>query len=205
MVLSRAHEESDAGSVQWNSSTMTSCCILKWLEGCTTTMPRRNRSWTTIPILPPADIASDHRFRDLWEIWLQGDHYKWRLMRANGVSEDYCTGTAPPYEKFLAWARTVPVHPAQSSLSVDSPRAEAILRHRRASEREQRQPGVGARKLRCCRTATLPRREYSGNSKFASSAPAMTLAMTFPPTAPSMLLPPNAGCIPPSVPTALCG
>ena len=58
--------------------------------------------------LPPADIAADHRFGDLWEVWLKGDHYKWRLMRANGVPEDYCTGTAPPYEKFLAWARTVP-------------------------------------------------------------------------------------------------
>jgi glucuronate isomerase len=58
--------------------------------------------------LPAADIAADHRFRDLWEIWLQGDHYKWRLMRANGVAEDYCTGAAPPYEKFLAWTRTVP-------------------------------------------------------------------------------------------------
>jgi glucuronate isomerase len=58
--------------------------------------------------LPAAQIAADHRFRDLWEIWLQGDHYKWRLMRANGVAEDYCTGTATEYEKFLAWARTVP-------------------------------------------------------------------------------------------------
>jgi glucuronate isomerase len=58
--------------------------------------------------LPAADIAADHRFRDLWEIWLQGDHYKWRLMRANGVAEKYCTGDAPPYEKFVAWARTVP-------------------------------------------------------------------------------------------------
>ena len=58
--------------------------------------------------VPPADIANDHRFRDLWEIWLQGDHYKWRLMRANGLPENYCTGAASPYEKFLAWARTVP-------------------------------------------------------------------------------------------------
>jgi glucuronate isomerase len=58
--------------------------------------------------VPPADIANDHRFRDLWEIWLQGDHYKWRLMRANGVAENYCTGAALPREKFLAWARTVP-------------------------------------------------------------------------------------------------
>lgn len=58
--------------------------------------------------LPAADIAADHRFRNLWEIWLQGDHYKWRLIRANGVAEDYCTGNVPEYEKFLAWARTVP-------------------------------------------------------------------------------------------------
>ena len=58
--------------------------------------------------LPPADIAGDRRFQDLFEIWLEGDHYKWRAMRANGVPEQYCTGSAPPYEKFLAWGRTVP-------------------------------------------------------------------------------------------------
>src|SRR5215831_20223365 len=58
--------------------------------------------------LPAADIAEDRRFDDLFEIWLEGDHYKWRAMRANGVAEKYCTGDAPPYEKFLAWAQTVP-------------------------------------------------------------------------------------------------
>jgi len=58
--------------------------------------------------LPPADIAADRRFANLFEIWLEGDHYKWRAMRANGVSEPYCTGDADPYEKFLAFARTVP-------------------------------------------------------------------------------------------------
>lgn len=58
--------------------------------------------------LSAKDIADDHRFRDLTEIWLEGDHYKWRAMRANGVPERYCTGNAKPYEKFLAWARTVP-------------------------------------------------------------------------------------------------
>src|SRR5499427_3790084 len=58
--------------------------------------------------LPPEDVAINRRFRDLFEIWLEGDHYKWRAMRANGVAETYCTGTADPYEKFLAWARTVP-------------------------------------------------------------------------------------------------
>jgi glucuronate isomerase len=58
--------------------------------------------------LPPRDIAEDRRFADLFEIWLEGDHYKWRAMRANGVAERYCTGDASPYEKFLAWADTVP-------------------------------------------------------------------------------------------------
>jgi glucuronate isomerase len=55
-----------------------------------------------------ADVATDRKFTNLYELWLEGDHYKWRAMRANGVGEHYCTGDATPYEKFLAWARTVP-------------------------------------------------------------------------------------------------
>ncbi len=58
--------------------------------------------------LSPCDIAENRRFTNLFEIWLEGDHYKWRAMRANGVPEKYITGDATPYEKFLAWARTVP-------------------------------------------------------------------------------------------------
>src|SRR3974377_2187540 len=58
--------------------------------------------------LPPAEIAADRQFQSLFEIWLEGDHYKWRAMRANGIAERFCTGDAPPYDKFLAWARTVP-------------------------------------------------------------------------------------------------
>lgn len=58
--------------------------------------------------LPPGDISNNRPFNDLAEIWLEGDHYKWRAMRINGIAEDYCTGCAQPYEKFLAWARTVP-------------------------------------------------------------------------------------------------
>jgi glucuronate isomerase len=58
--------------------------------------------------LPVKDIAQNRRFANLFEIWLDGDHYKWRAMRANGVAERYITGDAPTYEKFLAWARTVP-------------------------------------------------------------------------------------------------
>jgi glucuronate isomerase len=58
--------------------------------------------------LPPDQVASNHRFRSLTEIWLNGDHYKWRAMRANGVPERYCTGDASDWEKFEAWAKTVP-------------------------------------------------------------------------------------------------
>jgi len=58
--------------------------------------------------LPPCDIAENRRFSNLTEIWLEGDHYKWRALRANGVEERLITGDAPPYEKFLAWAKTVP-------------------------------------------------------------------------------------------------
>ena len=58
--------------------------------------------------LPVAEIAENRRFSNLFEIWLEGDHYKWRAMRANGIAERYCTGDADPYEKFLAWAATVP-------------------------------------------------------------------------------------------------
>jgi glucuronate isomerase len=58
--------------------------------------------------LPPKDIAENRQFNNLFEIWLEGDHYKWRAMRANGVAERFCTGDAEPFEKFRAWAATVP-------------------------------------------------------------------------------------------------
>lgn len=58
--------------------------------------------------LSPREIATNHRWADISEIWLGGDHYKWRLLRANGISEDLITGNATPREKFQAWAETVP-------------------------------------------------------------------------------------------------
>jgi glucuronate isomerase len=58
--------------------------------------------------IPPRDIATNRRFNNLFEICLEGDHYKWRAMRANGVAEKFCTGDASPLEKFKAWAATVP-------------------------------------------------------------------------------------------------
>ena len=58
--------------------------------------------------LPPQEIADNKQFSNLTEIWLKGDHYKWRGMRALGVDEKYITGAASDQEKFLAWSKIVP-------------------------------------------------------------------------------------------------
>jgi len=58
--------------------------------------------------LPVAEIATNKNFANLTKIWLDGDHYKWRAMRANGIDESFITGSAPDQEKFRAWATTVP-------------------------------------------------------------------------------------------------
>lgn len=58
--------------------------------------------------LSPKMIAEDYRFKTITELWLGGDHYKWRAMRANGVNEKYITGDASDWEKFQKWAETVP-------------------------------------------------------------------------------------------------
>ncbi len=53
-------------------------------------------------------VANDHKFKSITELWLGGDHYKWRQMRSNGVEEKYITGDASKKEKFLKWAETIP-------------------------------------------------------------------------------------------------
>ncbi|HTN05330.1 glucuronate isomerase [Agriterribacter sp.] len=58
--------------------------------------------------LPPAEIAANKQFKNITEIWLKGDHYKWRAMRSNGVDENNITGNADDYTKFKVWAATVP-------------------------------------------------------------------------------------------------
>ncbi|MEN9443517.1 MAG: glucuronate isomerase [Bacteroidota bacterium] len=58
--------------------------------------------------LPVDQIANNHQFENITQAWLYGDHYKWRAMRSNGVSEDYCTGAKSDWEKFEQWAATVP-------------------------------------------------------------------------------------------------
>ncbi|WHE06898.1 glucuronate isomerase [Thermoanaerobacterium thermosaccharolyticum] len=59
--------------------------------------------------LNPKDIYEDRRFKNITEVWLYGDHYKWRLMRSNGVDERYITGDADDYSKFLEFAKTIPM------------------------------------------------------------------------------------------------
>ncbi|MEP6628275.1 MAG: glucuronate isomerase, partial [Ginsengibacter sp.] len=58
--------------------------------------------------LPVEQIADDINFENITQIWLYGDHYKWRGMRTNGVDESYCTGDKSDFEKFEKWAETVP-------------------------------------------------------------------------------------------------
>jgi glucuronate isomerase len=58
--------------------------------------------------LNPREIAENKRYRNITEIWLGGDHYKWRALRTMGVDERYITGTASDYEKFRKWAETMP-------------------------------------------------------------------------------------------------
>ena len=93
--------------------------------------------------LIPAYVAEDHRFDNLSKIWLEGDHYKWRAMRTNGVDEKYCTGKdTSDWEKF-EWAETVPIYDAQPALPLDAPRTEDRLRGD-----ETAQPRFGPRNLR---------------------------------------------------------
>ncbi|MBN2552446.1 MAG: glucuronate isomerase, partial [Spirochaetales bacterium] len=58
--------------------------------------------------LPVAEIAENRKFENLSRLWLEGDHYKWQAMRAFGIEERRITGDAPDWEKFMAWAETVP-------------------------------------------------------------------------------------------------
>ncbi len=59
--------------------------------------------------LPPDQIAADQKFENLTKVWLNGDHYKWRAMRANGINEHFITGASSDFEKFEKWAETVPM------------------------------------------------------------------------------------------------
>ncbi|MCM0648190.1 glucuronate isomerase [Clostridium swellfunianum] len=59
--------------------------------------------------LSPKEIFEDKKFKNITEAWLYGDHYKWRAMRSNGIDEKYITGDSSDFEKFMAWAKTIPM------------------------------------------------------------------------------------------------
>ena len=79
--------------------------------------------------LSPEQIADNHRFETLTEIWLGGDHYKWRAMRTNGVAERLITGDASDWEKFRGLGGDRAAHAQKPALSLDSPRAQVPVRH----------------------------------------------------------------------------
>jgi glucuronate isomerase len=109
---------------------MTFCSKRNWRGSCITAQ-RGN-----LPIIDYhchvslALMAEDHSFRSITEIWLDGDHYKWRAMRACGVPEHLISGDASHWEKFAAWAQTVPATlgswPAWSRGALHSLRTAAL-------------------------------------------------------------------------------
>ena len=59
--------------------------------------------------IPPQKIAENYKFKNAYDLFLGGDHYKWRLMRSNGIDEEYITGNADDFEKWKLFAKTVPL------------------------------------------------------------------------------------------------
>lgn len=77
--------------------------------------------------LNPRDIAEDRRFQTITELMLGGDHYKWRVMRANGIDEKYITGDGPDFEKFTAVCGNAPKMCRQSAVPLDSSGTKALF------------------------------------------------------------------------------
>ena len=90
--------------------------------------------------LPPREIAEDRRWKDISEVWLGGDHYKWRQMRSNGVDEEFCTGSASGHGS--STGRTSSLSATSASLSGSAPR---------------RRSGSGGSATRWWRKRTSPR------------------------------------------------
>ena len=93
--------------------------------------------------LPPKDIAANRQFENLFEIWLEGDHYKWRAMRANGVDERYMHRRRRSLREIPGVGRDRPAHAAQPALPLDAPRTGALFRNRRTAGRIHRAAHLG--------------------------------------------------------------
>ena len=79
--------------------------------------------------LNPQEILEDRQMENLTRVWLGGDHYKWRAMRAMGFSEDLITGNADDYDKYLAFAETIENAIGNPLIPLDTSGAAAVLRH----------------------------------------------------------------------------
>ena len=88
--------------------------------------------------LPPRQIAENHRFATLTELWLDGDHYKWRAMRTNGVAEKLLHRRRQRLGKVRSMGQDGARHGAQSALPLDAHGAARSLRHQRAARRQER-------------------------------------------------------------------
>ncbi len=75
----------------------------------------------------PQEIAEDRKFENITQVWLGGDHYKWRQMRSNGVDEYYITGAATDREKFQKWAETLRACDWKPSVPLEPFRATEIF------------------------------------------------------------------------------
>ena len=155
--------------------------------------------------LNPEQIFEDTRFQDLTQLWIcdngKGDHYKWRLMRANGVPERLITGDGEPYEKFLAYVKTIEQAPGNPlfewshlelrrafgiDLTISEKNAPEIWR--RANERIA-QPDFSARglieafKVRCVCTTDDPASPLTWHAKLAQEQLSFKVLPTFRPDA----------------------
>ena len=94
--------------------------------------------------LSPKEIAENRQFQNLTQVWLYGDHYKWRAMRTSGVNERFVTGDAGDWEKFQKWAETVPKTLQESPLPLDAHGIEAPVRNLRSfARRNDREEHLG--------------------------------------------------------------
>ena len=127
--------------------------------------------------LPPQDVAANRRFRNLFEIWLEGDHYKWRAMRANGVGEEYRHRQRAALRKIPGLGPNRALHAAQSAVSLDAPGAEALFRDRRTARTSPARRASGSAPTSC-----WPARICAPTASCASSRCGPSAPPTIPPT-----------------------
>ena len=104
--------------------------------------------------LNPQEIYENKQFKNITEVWLYGDHYKWRAMRSNGIDERFMTGDATDYKKFMAWVKTLQIaigNPLYHWTHLELQRFFDI--HEPLNEKQQR--AFGIRQMKCYKEKIL--------------------------------------------------